>query len=315
MGVEPICRVLSEHGTPIAPTPSTTPAVAPRRRSSGRGAEGRDRPGARGQLRRLRGAQRCSWRSTGRASRLPAARVERLMRELRPSCAAPNGSQQSHSSPEPQETPSEEPPPDDHAPTPVCRGQALLTRILNRSGSQDQEDRDGARPGSPDTSGWVIMPRRPWRCEGPRIGSGTGSRVRNGVGGGGRRPRSTRRSPTPALPWLPTSAGRGLRAAGSTKRLDHGVVDAGGDPAHRPEQAGLPVVGGRRSRTCTPPTSSTLKRELIYRRSWPTRHELEMEVFSYLEGFYNTRRRHSRLGNLSPTDYEQIHLTQKEVSA
>ena len=60
---------------------------------------------------------------------------------------------------------------------------------------------------------------------------------------------------------------------------------------------------------------STLKTELIYRRSWPTRHELEMEVFSYLEGFYNTRRRHSRLGNLSPTDYENIHLTQNEVSA
>ena len=55
---------------------------------------------------------------------------------------------------------------------------------------------------------------------------------------------------------------------------------------------------------------ATLKTELIYRRSWPTRHQLEMEVFSYLEGFYNTRRRHSRLGNLSPTDYENIHLTQ-----
>ena len=40
-----------------------------------------------------------------------------------------------------------------------------------------------------------------------------------------------------------------------------------------------------------------------------------MEVFSYLEGFYNTRRRHSRLGNLSPADYEKMHLTQNEVSA
>lgn len=40
-----------------------------------------------------------------------------------------------------------------------------------------------------------------------------------------------------------------------------------------------------------------------------------MEVFSYLEGFYNSRRRHSRLGNLSPTDYEQQLVTQKEASA
>ncbi|WP_091215457.1 IS3 family transposase [Geodermatophilus siccatus] len=60
---------------------------------------------------------------------------------------------------------------------------------------------------------------------------------------------------------------------------------------------------------------ATLKTELIYRRSWPTRHELEMEVFSYLEGFYNTRRRHSRLGNLSPTDYENMRLAQNEVCA
>lgn len=36
---------------------------------------------------------------------------------------------------------------------------------------------------------------------------------------------------------------------------------------------------------------------------------------SYPEGFYNTRHRHSRLGNLSPTDYETIHLTQNDVSA
>jgi transposase InsO family protein len=40
-----------------------------------------------------------------------------------------------------------------------------------------------------------------------------------------------------------------------------------------------------------------------------------MEVVSYLEGFYNTRRRHSRLGNLSPTDHETMHATQNEVSA
>jgi putative transposase len=45
---------------------------------------------------------------------------------------------------------------------------------------------------------------------------------------------------------------------------------------------------------------ASLKEELIYQRSWPTRHELEMEVFSYIEGFYNPKRRHSRLDNLSP---------------
>ena len=74
-------------------------------------------------------------------------------------------------------------------------------------------------------------------------------------------------------------------------------------------------VGSALDNTMAESVFATLKTELIYRRSWPTPHELEMEVFSYLEGFYNTRRRHSRLGNLSPTDYETIHLTQNEVSA
>ncbi|MGC5649587.1 UNVERIFIED_CONTAM: hypothetical protein RF653_04430 [Kocuria sp. CPCC 205316] len=60
---------------------------------------------------------------------------------------------------------------------------------------------------------------------------------------------------------------------------------------------------------------ATLKTELVYRRSWPTRHEPEMEVFSHPEGFYNPRRRHSRLGDLSPTDCEQQLVTHKEASA
>ncbi len=60
---------------------------------------------------------------------------------------------------------------------------------------------------------------------------------------------------------------------------------------------------------------ATLKAELVYRRAWPTRHELEMEVFSYIEGFYNPRRRHSRLDNLSPADFEKMLTTQNEASA
>ena len=54
---------------------------------------------------------------------------------------------------------------------------------------------------------------------------------------------------------------------------------------------------------------ATLKTELIYRRSRPTHHELEMEVFAYLEGLYNTRRRHPWLGNLSPAENETLRLT------
>lgn len=49
---------------------------------------------------------------------------------------------------------------------------------------------------------------------------------------------------------------------------------------------------------------ATLKKELIHRRSWPTKTELRSEVFEFIEGFYNRRRRHSYLGWLSPAEFE-----------
>ncbi len=49
---------------------------------------------------------------------------------------------------------------------------------------------------------------------------------------------------------------------------------------------------------------ASLKKDLIHRRSWPTKAQARTAVFAYIEGFYNRRRRHSRLGMLSPVDYE-----------
>jgi len=49
-----------------------------------------------------------------------------------------------------------------------------------------------------------------------------------------------------------------------------------------------------------------LKKELINRRSWPTKAELRTEVFDYIEVFYNRERRHSTLGQRSPADYEKL---------
>jgi len=51
---------------------------------------------------------------------------------------------------------------------------------------------------------------------------------------------------------------------------------------------------------------ATLKKELVHRRSWPTRRELISEVFEFIEGFYNTTRRHSTLGYLSPAQFETM---------
>jgi putative transposase len=50
---------------------------------------------------------------------------------------------------------------------------------------------------------------------------------------------------------------------------------------------------------------ATLKTELVYRASWPTRECARRAIFEYLEGFYNRHRLHSALGYKSPVDYEE----------
>jgi putative transposase len=60
---------------------------------------------------------------------------------------------------------------------------------------------------------------------------------------------------------------------------------------------------------------ATLKIELIDRRTWPTRKATSTAIFDYIEGWYNTRRRHSTLGYLSPTQYEStITVTAEQVA-
>ena len=52
---------------------------------------------------------------------------------------------------------------------------------------------------------------------------------------------------------------------------------------------------------------ATLKKEKIYRQSWPTRAAARTAVFEYIEGWYNPRRRHSTLAYLSPAEFERQH--------
>jgi len=48
----------------------------------------------------------------------------------------------------------------------------------------------------------------------------------------------------------------------------------------------------------------TLKKDLIYRRSWATRDEAAAAIHEYIEVFYNRIRRHSTLGGKSPAAFE-----------
>jgi putative transposase len=50
---------------------------------------------------------------------------------------------------------------------------------------------------------------------------------------------------------------------------------------------------------------ATLECELLDRRRFKTQAEARIAVFSFIEGFYNPRRRHSSIGYLSPVAYEK----------
>ena len=50
---------------------------------------------------------------------------------------------------------------------------------------------------------------------------------------------------------------------------------------------------------------ATLECELIKRHSFQTHAEARMAIFRFIEGWYNTKRRHSGLGYLSPNEFER----------
>ena len=59
----------------------------------------------------------------------------------------------------------------------------------------------------------------------------------------------------------------------------------------------------------------SLKIEAIYGADIETRREMEVEVFSYIERFYNKRRKHSTIGLLSPEQFEKRSETNNSATA
>lgn len=51
---------------------------------------------------------------------------------------------------------------------------------------------------------------------------------------------------------------------------------------------------------------ATLETELLDRHTFRSRDEARLAVFTYIEGFYNPRRRHSTLGQRSPDRFEEM---------
>ncbi|SFQ35785.1 IS3 family transposase, partial [Enterovibrio norvegicus] len=48
-----------------------------------------------------------------------------------------------------------------------------------------------------------------------------------------------------------------------------------------------------------------LKRERIKRKIYSTREEARMDIFEYIEMFYNVKRRHGSNDQMSPVEYEK----------
>jgi putative transposase len=97
-------------------------------------------------------------------------------------------------------------------------------------------------------------------------------------------------------------------AAGVIHHSDHGSQYTSYTFGKKLRDAGLlPSMGRVRTAADNAVAESffaTLKKEKTNRRSWPTRDELRSTVFEFIEGRYNTRRRHSRLGYVSPAQFE-----------
>lgn len=59
----------------------------------------------------------------------------------------------------------------------------------------------------------------------------------------------------------------------------------------------------------------TLKTEMVYHRKFETRAQAKLEIFDYIEVWYNRKRRHSALSYLTPVQVEQVMMKNKIEAA
>ena len=59
----------------------------------------------------------------------------------------------------------------------------------------------------------------------------------------------------------------------------------------------------------------TLKMELIYQNRYQTRKEAKLSIFEYIEGFYNTHRRHKFLENRTILEFNQFIINKFKIAA
>jgi putative transposase len=84
--------------------------------------------------------------------------------------------------------------------------------------------------------------------------------------------------------------------------FSHNVRDAGLAPS-------MGAVGSPYDNAMVESFWGRMQVELLNRQTWKTRIELATAIHDHIELFHNTRRRHSSLAMLTPTEYEHLHHT------
>ena len=60
---------------------------------------------------------------------------------------------------------------------------------------------------------------------------------------------------------------------------------------------------------------ATFKKDLINRRSWPTKSEARSAIFEWIEVFYNRVRLHTTIGSYAPEEFESLRLSTSKEAA
>jgi len=60
---------------------------------------------------------------------------------------------------------------------------------------------------------------------------------------------------------------------------------------------------------------ATLKTELIYTKSWPTRAKTRLAITEWIEAHYNRRRMHSSIDYNTPVEQEELYWNQLAKTA
>lgn len=112
---------------------------------------------------------------------------------------------------------------------------------------------------------------------------------------------------------------RGQASVGVTCHSDHGSQYTSLRYGRYAKQSGIDLsmgsVGDPWDNAMAETFFASLEKELLRREHFQTREHARMRIFWYIECFYNPRRRHSALGGISPTQYEERYYAQETQAA